>query len=58
MTRQHAAYQLLKHGPLSLREFHQITGWKSPKTCLRVLTTLRQRGRIEMVKHGVYQAKP
>jgi hypothetical protein len=27
MTRVHAARRLLEHGPLTFREFHEITGW-------------------------------
>lgn len=27
MTRRHAAYQLLRHGPLTLDEAATITGW-------------------------------
>lgn len=27
MTRTYAAKRLLEHGPLSYKEFHEITGW-------------------------------
>lgn len=27
MTRYHAAMRLLEHGPLTFREFREITGW-------------------------------
>lgn len=39
MTRTYAARQLLALGPLSFREFMEITGWPF-KTCRRVLSYL------------------
>lgn len=39
MTRTYAAKRLLEHGPLTLREFTEITGWKqdTARTALRHL---------------------
>ena len=43
MTRTYAAKRLLEHGPLSFREFVEITGWPSRK-CTRTLDNLSQTG--------------
>lgn len=44
MTKTHAALRLLEHGPLSLSDFHEITGW-TYDTCRWVLSYLvDQRG--------------
>lgn len=39
MTRTYAAKRLLEHGPLTLREFMEITGWQyeSARTALDLL---------------------
>jgi len=39
MTKIHAARQLLALGPLSFREFYEITGWEF-STCRQVLSKL------------------
>lgn len=39
MTRTHAAIQLLAHGPLTLSQFVDITGWPYP-VCRGVLSYL------------------
>ncbi len=54
MTRTHAAYQLLRHGPLDLGEFQEITGWKY-RACVRAIRTLRQRGKVRSVRRGTKQ---
>lgn len=51
MTRTHAAYQLLRHGPLDLDEFKEITGWKY-RACVRAIRTLRQRGKVRALHRG------
>jgi hypothetical protein len=51
MTRTHAAYQLLRHGPLDLQEFQEITGWKY-WACVRALHILRQRGQVLQISKG------
>lgn len=51
MTRVHAAKQLLSLGPLSLREFVEITGWEY-RCCLRVLKFLREVQAIRYVRKG------
>lgn len=43
MTRTYTAKRLLEHGPLSFREFVEITGWPSRK-CTRTLDNLSQTG--------------
>lgn len=48
MTRTHAARQLLAHGPLSFRQFAEITGWPRA-ACRRVLAYLvHDRGEAEL----------
>jgi hypothetical protein len=51
MTRTHAAYQLLRHGPLDLGEFQEITGWKY-KACVWTLSQLRDGGRVRLASRG------
>ena len=51
MTRTHAAYQLLRHGPLDLGEFQEITGWKY-RTCTWALSMLEQVGAVRRLRHG------
>ena len=51
MTRTHAAYQLLRHGPLNSVEFKEITGWNT-NSCEAVLKSLRRRGKIRLVCKG------
>ena len=51
MTRTHAAYQLLRHGPLNAREFKEITGWPT-YTCEDALKLLRKRGKVRLVARG------
>ncbi len=51
MTREHAAVQLLKHGPLDLLEFQQITGWDYG-TCQKALARVRAKGKVKLMQHG------
>lgn len=51
MTRTHAAYQLLRHGPLDLGEFQAITGWKR-KACVWALGKLRDNGQARISSRG------
>lgn len=51
MTRTHAAYQLLRHGPLDLGEFQAITGW-TPHTCWTALQKLREAGAVRLIRRG------
>jgi hypothetical protein len=45
VTKTYAARRLLEHGPLSMRDFHAITGW--PYTVARkVISYLQQVGEI------------
>jgi hypothetical protein len=44
MTRAHVAQRLLALGPLSFREFREITGWPY-KTARWVISYLQQTGR-------------
>jgi len=39
MTRTYAAKRLLEHGPLTFKEFEEITGWEN-RICWRALTRL------------------
>lgn len=52
MTRTHAAYQLLRHGPLDLGEFQNITGW-SYKACVLALAQLRDSGQVRLLTRGI-----
>lgn len=52
MTPEHAAERLLEHGPLTSREFLQITGWSAEKA-ERVLTALVIRGVVAVLPHEV-----
>lgn len=51
MTRTHAAYQLLRHGPLNASDFKEITGWTT-YTCEHALKRLRKRGKVRLVTRG------
>lgn len=46
MTRTHATLQLLAHGPLTFRDFREITGWP-PRVCTGTLAHLRFWGHVE-----------
>lgn len=46
MTRTHAAYQLLRHGPLTLEQFRWITCWPSFSECREVLESLRREKKV------------
>lgn len=48
MTREYAAVQLLRHGPLSLSQFRWITCWPTFKECHQVLENLRKSKKIRM----------
>ena len=45
MTRTYIAKRLLEHGPLTFREFREITGW-SPKLATKTLWWLQETGRV------------
>ena len=51
MTRTYAAKRLLEHGPLTFREFVEITGW-TVRVAHRALYRLRQFGLARMVSIG------
>jgi hypothetical protein len=54
--RRRTALMLLAHGPLSVKEFHVITGWKSYKECHQLLRDLLLDGFLTQPKMGVYAA--
>lgn len=54
MTRNEAALKLFSHGPLSVREFIQITGW-GEKVAYNVLSELASSGDLARPKRGMYQ---
>jgi len=54
MTRTYAAIQLLRHGPLSMREFIQITGWQPEQARKTLHYLVDDCGILERVKRGVY----
>lgn len=62
MTRTHAAYQLLRHGPLNLNELEEITGW-TRQSCIEAVGRCRRRKLVRLVKRGsgacpsVYEAR-
>lgn len=51
MTREHAAVQLLRHGPLNLQEFEQITGWNY-RSCCNTLARVYAKGKVKLVRKG------
>jgi hypothetical protein len=51
MTRDHAGLQLLKLGPLSFREFVEITGWRTGRTARHVLDRLAGADLVRIVNH-------
>jgi len=53
MTRTYAAKRLLEHGPLSFREFVEITGWPSRK-CTRTLNCLMDAGIAQRDDFGAW----
>lgn len=54
MTRSHIARQLLKHGPLTLREFKAVTGWP-PRQAEWTLQSLRRtRKAVRFVRANEY----
>lgn len=46
MTRTHAAYQLLRHGPLTLEQFRWITCWPTFAECKEVLAELQREKKV------------
>jgi len=46
MTRTHAAYQLLRHGPLTLEQFRWITCWPTIAECREVLEGLQKEKKV------------
>lgn len=55
MAHRRTAVMLLKSGPLTVAQFHEITGWKYP-LCSRILRELLLDGMIRSPKRGVYEA--
>lgn len=55
MTREHAALQLLRLGPLPAREFMEITRWPR-SSANKVLAKLCDEKRIKRVRKGIYEA--
>lgn len=53
MTRTHAAYQLLRHGALTPKQFRQITGWTAGQ-CRHTIYGLVQKGSIRRLSGGYY----
>lgn len=53
MSRLYATMKLLEHGPLTFREFADITGWSAGQ-CRRTLEILQSRNRIRQHKRGVW----
>lgn len=51
MTRTHAAHQLLRHGPLNLTEFQEITGW-TRQSCVQAVRRCCRRKLARLVKRG------
>lgn len=51
MTRDHAARRLLELGPLTLPEFHAITGWQR-RACLRTLSRLCVERQVRRLRRG------
>lgn len=49
MTRDHAAVQLLRHGPLLRSEFVAITGWPE-SSCVKVIGRLRDAGVVKLLR--------
>ncbi len=54
MTREHAAIQLLRLGPLQAHEFMQITGWPR-SSANKVLARLCDSRRIRRARFGRYE---
>lgn len=52
MTR--TAIMLLQHGPLSLREFHEIMGGHSYSAHQKLLIRMVEDGLVKRIKMGVY----
>ena len=52
MTRDYAAVQLLKHGPLTLEQFRWITCWTELGECKTVLDRLKKCGRVKAHSHA------
>ncbi len=56
MSRDHAALQLLRLGPLEAREFVAITGWPRSSANL-VLSRLLEKRRIRRAEKGYYEVR-
>lgn len=48
MTRTYAAKRLFEHGPLSFREFVEITGW-TVKQCYATINNLQAKRRLNFI---------
>lgn len=49
MSRDYAAVQLLRHGPLSLSQFRWITCWPSSQECHEILERLRKAKKLRIL---------
>ena len=54
MTRTYAAKRLLEHGPLSLAEFAEITGWPK-KTAAKTSEILTAQGLVKRQSRAGYR---
>lgn len=54
MTRTHCAIQLLRHGPLNIRNFRDITGWTQQQS-ETTLQKLRETKRIKRIGWATYR---
>lgn len=57
MTRHYAAMRLLEHGPLSVQEFIEITGWRA-NAARKVLSRMVAYNVARVIRRGVYELAP
>jgi predicted transcriptional regulator len=50
-------YMLLEHGPLSINEVLEITGWKSYRKLQQLLTEMANDGFLRRTRRGVFALK-
>ena len=51
MTKEYAAIQLLRLGPLNLGEFEAITGWNY-ECCVGTIRRLRNKSKVRLLVRG------
>ena len=56
MTREHAAVQLLRLGPLKASEFMAITGWPR-SSANKVIARLLEQNRIRRARRGLFEVR-